>query len=141
MCQIGAELQSVAGERADRTLPKRDVLIDEDVGGVFSRKFRSRDGVPVSAPAVPTREEKNVAVAPRCDGKGAEVVDAHRDTRDEPQEEGDNGPTDRLSGVLSRLALEANGEATTACRCSYQSTNKSVRASRAFGRRRDGRRR
>ena len=79
------------------------------------------------------REERSSF--PRHDGKGAEVVDAHRETRAGRQGEGENGSTYRLSGRLLRLALEtmtttkppprADGHAITPIK---RVNNESVRA-------------
>ena len=82
----------------------------------MSGEFRSQDGAHISAPAKPIRENNIVIVAPTRGGKGAEVVDAHRDNRAGHQGERtsreENGPTYRLSGTFAPGIVDTD-ETTT----------------------------
>lgn len=60
--------------------PKSSVLVDQDVGGSFSRAFLGRDGVHVCVSADPVREKQNVYAFLRCEEDGGNVVDADNDT-------------------------------------------------------------
>ena len=97
-------MQPVVGEEAGRTPPKRYILVDQDVGGAFSREFRSRNSVHVCATAESIREENNLGVSPRCNRERGEEVDAYRDTRTGRQVERD-GPTHRPFGMFAWIVV------------------------------------
>ena len=73
-------------------------------------------------------EEQDVSVASRNDRKGAELIDANGKAGPFGQWHRDGGPADRQPRNVCVLDTSGNAEATTGCRCSYQSTSKTVRA-------------
>ena len=70
-------------------------------------KLRCRDGKHIGAAVDAVVEEQDVYVPARCEREGAKVVDADGDFGVVGQREGEDGPTNDVSGSLVRLLLTA----------------------------------
>jgi len=105
--ELGAEMLGVVGKERHGAPPKRDVAVNEDVGGALGGELGLGDGVHIGSPAEAVGEKQDVAVASGCQGKRSEVVVADQDAGAVGQGQGDDGPADGLPRSLARLAHEA----------------------------------
>ena len=74
-------MEAFVGEETNGASPRRDVLVDQNVGGALGGEFGRRHGVHVCAPAESVGEKKNVGIPLGSDWEGAEIVNADRDAR------------------------------------------------------------
>ena len=104
---LGAELEAVLREDITRAPPKGNVLVDKDVGRPPSCEFSDGDSGHVRVAAKAVGEKKNVRVTLGRDRQWLKAVHADRNARSQRERNPDDGPTNRQSQCLSRLALQA----------------------------------
>ena len=104
----GAELEAVVREDATRTSPEGDVPVDKDVGRAFSCKFSGGDGEHDRTTAKAVGDKKNICVTPGRDRQWQwpNIVHTCRNARSRREGNRNDGPSNRQSRCLPRLALQ-----------------------------------
>ena len=104
MGKIGAE---PCPKDATWTPPKGNVPVDMDVGRAFSCKFCGADGEHVRTTAKAVGKKQSIGVPPGRGRQWPKIVHAYRNARPRRGMNRNDGPSNRQSRFLPRLALQA----------------------------------